>query len=241
MKRLLTRQVWCVAILLIAASVQLCGQKQKPSVGDNSDWWSITRVIDEGRRIKTQHRELDLSNHRILGVDLHEEALDRLQKKLGIVKTVGRGDAAVSREQACFRSAEGVPATYLIAEEGEVNSAFYLFSAARHWHGEEFCKPVPGVTNATSTESGVHLGMTPEELIGILGPPSSQSQNRLIYFLEKRKRSARSDAARCRAQYSKNEEGLVEECDFYDLSVRIEACFADSKLTYFAATVAETT
>jgi hypothetical protein len=209
-------------------------------IHDNSDWWSITGSTDDVGEMKTQDRELPRANFHVLGVDLSEYAVTRIQKRLGQTPIISRGDASTGREQACYRSSPE-PATYLIAEEGEVNSAFYLFNESAPWNGRELCKRLKLVSGSIGTDSGVHLGQAPEQVMTILGKPSKRSQSEIIYFLAAKEKTSPDASARCRAQYPEMSlEELRENCDVYDLTVFIRARFVHARLVYLGVSVAET-
>ena len=207
---------------------------------DDSDWWSITGSTDDVGEMRIQDRELPRTSFRVLGVDLSEDAVTRIQRRLGQTQTISRGDASTGREQACYRSSPE-PATYMIAEEGEVNSAFYLFNEGAPWNGRELCKRSELVSGSIGTDSGVHLGQSPEQVTTILGRPSRRSQSEIIYFLSTKKETPPDAAARCRAQHpEQSPEELHEDCDVYDLTVYIRARFVHARLVYLGVSVAET-
>lgn len=226
--------------LMGPASFKLCGQTRETPPHDDSDWWSITGSQDKGKILKAQNREIASANFRILGVDLREDAVARLGKKLGKTPIVNRGDASTGRTQACYCSSSKPP-TLLIAEEGEVNSAFYLFSDPTPWNGRDLCSRSSQVSRNVQTASGLHLGQTLDQVIKILGEPSERSRSELTYFLSVRKKTAPDAAARCRLQYhDSSDEDLHEECDAYDLTLFIRAKFAHSELVYLGVSAAET-
>jgi hypothetical protein len=233
--------VGLLLLLIGLPSFRLGGQAREVPPHDNSDWWSITGSSDEGEAVKIQNREIAVANFRVLGIDLHEDAVARLGKKLGETPIIGRGDASTGREQACYMSSEMRPPTFLIVEEGEVNSAFYLFNDATPWNGRDLCTRSKQISRTVQTASGLHLGQTPEHVIKILGKPSKRKESELSYFLRVKKRTSPDALARCRSQHSElNDKELHEDCDTYDLTVFISAKFAHSELVYLGVSTAET-
>ncbi len=235
-----TAQLILAMVFAAFAFVQLTGLSQTGSRYDDSDWWSMTRP-ESADAVKTRKREAAGANFSVLGVDLREDAIKRLARRLGKVDTVSRGDASTAREQACYRSSDGAPSTYLIAEEGEVNSGFYLLRDPKPWTGQDICKRTNAISEATTTDSGIHLGMSEIALIQILGTPGNRGPERISYSFGVRKPARKSDSVKCRLQNPKLSEGeLHKDCDEYDLSQFIDAHFEGNKLVYFGASISET-
>jgi hypothetical protein len=227
-------------VLAVLSGIQITGQSQAKPGSDDSDWWSMIRP-ESLDAVKTQRREAAGANFSVLGVDLRQDAIKGLARKLGKVDTVSRGDASTAREQACYRSADSAPSTYLIAEEGEVNSGFYFLRDPKPWTGQDICKRTNAISGATRTDSGIHLGMSQIALIQILGTPSNRGRERISYSFGVRKPARKSDSVKCRLQNPRLSEGeLHEDCDEYDLSQLIDARFEGDKLVYFGASTSET-
>jgi len=234
--------VWLLLPFIGLFNFQLRGQPRQISPDDNSDWWSITGPAGDGEVGTTQNREIADANFQILGVDLREDAIARLEKRLGKTPIVARGDGGESREQACYRSPQEEPPTFLIAEEGEVNYAFYLFNDETRWNGRELCTRSGQVSREAHTASGLHLGQTPEQVIKILGKPSRRTPNELSYVFEVKKGTAPDALARCRSQHPElSGTEIPENCATYDLTVFIRARFAHAKLVYLVVSTTETT
>jgi hypothetical protein len=154
------------AIGCVSAFAWQTESKQPPStvhLGDNSDWWSLTREDTDAEHITFQERELSRGNFQILGVSLDEGLLRRAEEKFGNATTVERGDASTGRAQLCYVSTGEVTSTYLIFETGEVNNTFYLFSAGPAWNGNDKCVATKVAIIGASTISGLHLGLTPSQ------------------------------------------------------------------------------
>jgi len=71
---------WLLLPFLGLFSFQLGGQARQVSPHDNSDWWSITGPAGDEEAGTTQNREIADANFQILGVDLREDAIARLEK-----------------------------------------------------------------------------------------------------------------------------------------------------------------
>jgi hypothetical protein len=139
---------------------------------DDSDWWSEGKSFDSEVHAEPQERELPNSNFRILEISLGDEMFNRAAMKMGKTTLVERGEAGEWRSQACYVSAEGPEKTYLVFEQGEVDFAFYLFAEGPDWKGRERCLRSTMVSRGLVTGSGLKLGLTPAEVITVLGKPS---------------------------------------------------------------------
>jgi|HubBroStandDraft_5_1064220.scaffolds.fasta_scaffold40706_3 hypothetical protein len=217
---------------------------QTPSVvpaSDKSDWWSMTASQSEENIEPVLHREISDKNYQIAGINLHDMELTAVNEKIGEAHPVQRGDASTWREQACYKSLPSERPAYLIFEHGEVNASFYLFNEATPWNGSGSCKQTEKVSSATATASGLRLGLTPEQVIGILGQPSVRKQNELVYAVEVKKQTAPDALARARQQHPElTEEQFRQDYATYDLTVLIRARFSRAKLVYLGVSITET-
>jgi hypothetical protein len=210
------------ALLLCSVALAQRMADNATVAGDNSDWWSLTRDLNEpsAPNIEPQKRVPAASNFSILGVALGDPQGVRLAAKLGKAAIVGRGDAATARAQVCYVSAKGTPAVHLIFEQGEVDNAYYLFSGGPDWQRSNLCAKSPLVSLSLKTGGGLALGQSRTQVEAILGEPTTTWKNRLIYF------------------------GVVhvkpKSGESYDLTSYIEARFSDHGLDYLGVVKTET-
>lgn len=220
-----------------AFSQQVTSKPAQPTIRleDNSDWWSLTKESASDEAIESQERELPSSNFRILGIDLDKGLKDRAMEKLGITTIVERGDASTGRYQLCYVSSDGTPKIYLIFETGEVNDAFYLFRGGTSWNGKDECSATKVVSSGLSTASGLHLGLTPSQVIAILGRPTNRRKGELGYAVHTRKKTSAAELKEWRKQQPElSDKEFKANYEFYDLSVGIVLKFVNSKLTYIS-------
>jgi hypothetical protein len=213
---------------------------------DTSDWWSILGQDDSElvANVQVEERELARSNFRILGISLTEKMFDKAAAKLGKAQVVNRGDASSGRSQACYVSTtkdEKEEKIHLIFEQGEVAFNFYLFSGGPDWYGSDRCASSNLVSRDLATVSGLHLGMTPSQLIAILGKPTTHRPHEFVYFVHARKRTSPADLKKAReAHPGLNDEEFHNNWDFYGLNAYIAIKFAASKVIYLAVSESET-
>jgi hypothetical protein len=240
------------AFLLLFGALPFSGllgqQPAEVPLNDDSDWWSVTNGKGSGLddqaqdgALKSQVREIAEGNFRILGMDIREGALEQAGKELGDAAEMDRGDAATGRAQKCYISPAPKDKTYFIVEEGEVNKAFYLFSEAAPWTGFEYCFRTSKIKRKMATASGLKLGLTPQEVIHILGKPSIQRQDELQYLLEFNKKTSPEELARLRkAKPNLSDEEIMLDFGSYDITVFIRAKFVHSKMEYLVISESET-
>jgi hypothetical protein len=142
-----------------------------------------------------------------------------VQKKLGAVAVVARGDAAVSRNQVCYKLPDNN--TFLIFEWGEVGSNVYLFRTKKRWNGKEQCVSSKIVNVPLNFSNGLKLGLSVGQVTRILGRPSRRSPTRLLYFLQA-------------------EEKNPGDLDGPVMTTYIDARFTESKLHYIGIVTSET-
>jgi len=210
-------------------------------LGDNSDWWSLTREDTDAEHITFQERELSRGNFQILGINLDEGSFRRAEGKFGRATTVERGDASTARAQLCYVSTGEATSTYLIFETGEVNNTFYLFSGGTAWKGNEKCFATEAVSSKSSTTSGLQLGLAPSQVIAILGEPSIHRKDQLSYYLHTRKKTSEVDLKKLRQQHHEmSDKEFADNYGFYDLTTELVLKFKDSKLAFLAVSKLET-
>ncbi len=207
---------------------------------DNSDWWSINRGTDSGEDLPVQKGELLPGTLRILGITLDENVFAQTEPKLGKAALIERGDASTGRQQACYKSA-GTPAdVYLVFERAEIGATFYLFVGGPTWEGADRCVESKAISNRLATASGVRLGMTPSQLVAILGKPTKRDGNRLVYSFLTRKKTDPKDLTEARRHNpGMSEKDFHANYDYYDLGTGVDATFTNSKLTYLAVSKVE--
>ena len=207
---------------------------------DDSDWWSLLRVDQPGPkpgRVVTPR-----TNFNVLGINLFDDNLFKtVAKRLGDATDVQRGDAATGRDQLCYVSVDRT--VHLVFEQGEVDSVVYLFRDGQNWTGSDLCRRSPLLTETVSTASGLRLGMTIAEVRKILGIPSVQDEDKLIYARQTKQRMPPTllEEIRRNDPHHYTDEEFHRQFDFYDESVYIEARFANHKLTYLAISQSGTT
>jgi hypothetical protein len=207
------RQTLLVAVLLSLSSCLAFGQNQTVELNDKSDWWSLLRTPSHNAQLQPAKGELDVSSFIIAGVSLTSSPFTSAIEKLGYAQKVKRGDGPTARRQLCYES-KGKPPSFLVFESAEVSEGFYLFSSKKDWHGRKRCTDTSS-TQAWKTDSGLRLGLSPAQVQTILGKPDDAHDNRVLYL----------------RQFKQNN---------LDVTLYIEARFADSRLNYLAVSRAET-
>jgi hypothetical protein len=224
-------------VLSIAiASLYLCHSTSAQSVRmkDHSDWWSILNEDSRRPNIKQSGLDLGSRNFKIVKLDLATVGFNDIQRELGRTVRISRGDGSTGREQACYKSPVERAPVFLIFEFGEDQSSFYLFADGAPWKGQSFCTRSKRVSEVLSTDSGLHLGITSEELKMILGKPDAIVGDKMMYSRAVKRKSALERFERQRKEYPEalSDAQAHNKFDFYTASLYIEAKFTNSKLTY---------
>jgi hypothetical protein len=238
--------ILCFSVGVLLLSRASAGQTLADNsvhLSDNSDWWSSNRIRDAGYNVKTQERVPSDANYEILGVNLSDDLFASAASRLGKAVLVEReNDASNRRTQTCYSSADDSGKVHLVFEKGAfpIGSGFYLFKGGVSWTGHEMCLSSKLLTGTLSTGSGLRLGQSPSEVIAILGKPSRQMQNELIYSFHARRRRTTDQLRSLRQVYSAlSEQEFNNKFEFYDLESGINAKFADQKLSYLAVSRVE--
>jgi hypothetical protein len=201
---------------------------------DHSDWWSILNENSRGPNIKPNGLDLGAKHFEIGKLDLARVRFNDIEKELGRTARISRGDGSTGREQACYSSSSERTPVYLIFEFGEDQSSFYIFADGAPWKGQNLCTRSKRVSDELSTASGLHLGLTSEELKAILGKPDAIIGDKIVYFRAVKRKSAPERFERQRKEYPEtlSDAQAHNKFDFYTASLYVEAKFTNSKLTY---------
>jgi len=194
---------------------------------------------EPGHKIRVQRGELPKGNFQIAGIDLaaHKEVLDQAVDSLGKTATHASGDASTALEEACYQSSDRNDGTLLIIQRGEVSPSFVLAADRSYWKWSTPCRRSTKVTRQISTASGLRLGLTQEQVIAVLGLPTSRMQNHKLhsdsisYDFEMRKRTSQTWLMRSRRQHPEmSEKELEQNYGHYDLWESINAEFVNNSL-----------
>lgn len=212
---------------------------------DNSDWWSrlnFSKASNLPNNLKPQERKISSSNFQILGIKLDECIRNTAMAKLGKATIVLRGDAGTGRTQICYASIKNKDKVYLVFEEGELDTSFYLFTDGSSWKGNNYATNSNLISRDLMTASGLRLGQTPEQVIAILGKPNIRRKNELYYWLQSKEKRPEKEIIKLRQEgYSRriSNKKFHEAHDFYYLGVYIDAKFLNSKLICLAVSKEE--
>lgn len=247
-----SRSIVAVSCLLIAIPSAL-GQVSK-DIAPHKAFDTFLTDQNNGKKVRVQRGELASTNFQIAGVDLtlNGELMGRAARVLGKVATTASGDAADYDEQACYRSAVANDGTHLIFGRGEVNVYFVLSIDGSARKKNAVCLRSERVTLDTATESGLKLRQTEEQVIAVLGLPTSRSgaskgkREELRYEFETRKHVAPQELARQLKEALKkdptlNRKEFHDSYDFLDLDESIRAQFVDDKLVQLTVSWVATT
>jgi hypothetical protein len=242
----LSKRKYLSSLLLLLLGLPLTGSATQTTdtvrLPDNSDWWSETRSPDSDEEIKTEKRELARTNFQVLGINLGETMFSRAATKFGKATTVERGDASTGRQQVCYASSGAQDKGHLIFEQGEVGYTSYLFADGPTWEGADRCFVSKAISRSLATASGLQLGMTPAQVIAILGKPTKRRENALSYSFLVRKKTSPKDLKEARERNpDMSEKDFQANYGYYDLGTGAVAKFVNSKLTYLGVSNVEST
>jgi hypothetical protein len=186
-------------LLLFACRVHAASETPRPDrysgeygdltdiyLDNNSDWWSeIPKGLGGEPPGELLIRRPEPQNFQILEISVWGYSLNWPQKivrTLGRAAVIERGDASVGRSQVCYKSVGGSGNTKLIFETGECSESFYLFEDGAPFVGSDRCVASMQVSERLKTPSGLGLGLTPTEVIKLLGQPSTTRPDNFVYI-----------------------------------------------------------
>ena len=233
------------ATLFLYALIGCAAAQTAPLRMDSSDWWSYTRQEElpneqPSQPVKFQNRKPAEANFRVAGIALGERwDFSTVRSKFGDAKEIQRGDAASGRNQICYSSSTAN--IHLIFELGEVDAVVYLFEDGHTWNGRELCAKSKAVSEQTSTDSGLRLGLQPAQVIRILGDPNISTPKKLIYYFGYKGKTPAKTLAEFRAEHANmTDSEFLKNYEYFDGEAYIEARFTSGKLSYLAISKSET-
>lgn len=232
--------IMCATLILLGSRPIAAQFGSNAHRGDNSDWWSLLRVLETGEASRQIGRfEPSASNFDVGGVKLdYDEFFQRVESRFGKTDEIDRGDAATARAQLCYTSADH--REYLVFETGEVELSLYLFTDGPAWSGSDRCAESDLVSPRLRAASGLGLGESSSEVESMLGRPAMSFKDRLVYEAMIRKKTSDKDLARFRKQNPEmSDKEFHENYDFYTLSTHIEVRFLHSSSVYIGVTKSE--
>jgi hypothetical protein len=231
--------------LFLYALIGCATAQTTPVRMDSSDWWSYTRQEElptkqPSQPVKFQNRKPAEANFRVAGIRLGETwDFSIVRSKFGDATEIQRGDAASGRNQICYSSSTGN--IHLIFELGEVDAVVYLFEDGPTWNGREVCATSKAVSEQTSTDSGLRLGLQPEQVIRILGDPNIATSKKLVYYFGYKEKTAPKALAEFRAEHpNMTDSEFRKNYEYFDGEAYLEARFTSGKLSYLAISTSET-
>ena len=136
---------------------------------------SIWPDINPAGSVQAADRQLDPSNHEILGVDVCNCGTHDIYSKFGPSIPV-REDI----HRLCYVS-DRDDTLVIFSFRGSRCFRFQLMLQKKKFNRWHFCAETPVVSRDLSTESGIKLGIAKSQLKTILGYPHRESNRNLIY------------------------------------------------------------
>ena len=227
--------------ILIAIPIARSYGQGKPQVAPSTKSDSID-TDENGNHVRVQQREIPGTNFRIAGVDLAASG-DFFDQVMGVLgKTGDQGvDDDDFKDEICYRSVAQNDTTHLIFGQGNIEQYFMLSADGSAWIWKIPCKPSAKITRDIATSSGLHLGQTQEQVIAILGLPTSHDRDvksgldDIRYTLETEKKISPQDLAPYLKDELKRNPKLdqaawIRNSGCYNLWVSVDAKFRSNHL-----------
>ena len=229
-----------LGILIAIPAARFYGQN-KPQVAPPAKSDSFVQE-ENAAEIRVQQREIPGTNFRIAGIDLAApgDFFDQVMGVLGKTVDEASGDD-VAIDEICYRSVEQRDTTHLVFGQGDSEQYFILSSDGSAWIWMIPCKQTPKVTGNLATASGLHLGQTQEQVIAILGLPTSHDRNlksgmdEMRYNLESEKKLSPQELAPSLQDELKlnpklDQQAWIKNNACYTLWVSVDAKFKNDHL-----------
>jgi hypothetical protein len=208
---------------LTGAATQITSTIRLP---DNSDWWSETRNPDSDEEIKTEWRELSRTNFHVLGINLGRPCSVARQQSSGKRQQLSAATRQLDDSKFVMRRLALRTKCISFLHGAKWGTRFYLFVDGPTWEGADRCFVSKGISRSTATASGLQLGMTPAQVIAILGKPTKRRENELIYSFSVRKKTSPKDLKEARERNPDiSEKGFQAHYGSYDLGTGVVAKF----------------
>jgi hypothetical protein len=227
--------------IFIAIPIARFHGQNKPQVAPAAKSDSID-IDENGNNVRVQEREIPGTNFRIAGVDLaaSEDLFDQVTRILGKTEDEASNDDDF-RDEVCYSSAAPHDTTHLSFGQGNVEQFFVLSSDDSAWAWKIPCRPSVKITRDLATSSGLHLGQTQEQVIAILGLPTSHDRNmksgmdEMSYDLKTEKKLSPQELAPYLQDELKHnpkvdQSAWIKNNGFYSLWISVDASFRNDHL-----------
>ena len=145
--------------------------------------WEADVVQFLDRHLK---RELSEADTTLMGMRLGKDGLSDVLSRIGLAPLVPRGGEAP--DELCYAAENPFEATWVVFGSGargrwEVLTHFRVLSRAP---ADLTCRRTPLITATVATDSGIHKGMSLQELRTRLGAPSQAEGGRVVFASARR-------------------------------------------------------
>ena len=141
----------------------------------------VVRFLD--RHLK---RELSEADTTLMGMRLGKDGLSDVLSRIGLAPLTPKGEQAP--DELCYAAENPFEATWVVFGSGargrwEVLTHFRVLSSAP---ADLTCRRTPLITATVATDSGIHKGMSLQELHTRLGAPSQAEGGRVVFASARR-------------------------------------------------------
>jgi hypothetical protein len=175
---------------------------------------------------------IDSRNLAVLGFTLGGNEVSDVEQRLGKARVSSAWDHGMT--QRCYESKSSDRTVLAIEDWTGTLSGFRIYRADK---SDPSCTKTALITPEISTASGLKLGLSKDQAIGILGKPTKSVGDILIYISEFKQPPTAEDIARFKQAYPGK--------DFSDLlffvRTEIKLSFKDSKISKIEVSHTETT
>ncbi len=185
------------------------------------------------------HREILEDQHlTVLGVTVGKQTLNDVQRRLGSTVILPRREQAPKR--ICYVSSRDDDGTIVVFEAGAIGgweeiTSVSIFSRKAKFVERPSCAASGIISKDVRTPRGLRLELDRRDLTKMLGAPTAERSNNVLYVYRKERRMTQEQIEKMAKLWPQ-----VKGHPFADVSSDIELTFADSKLVSLTISKVET-
>lgn len=181
---------------------------------------------------KREDSAAESQSREVLGFVLGKDEISSVVTRLGGARIISSPDESIARR--CYQS-EGTDHTVLVFEDWSGTlSGFQIYRSPKP---DSRCFGTSAVNNKLSTPSGLRLGLTRDAITQILGKPTEDKQDRLVYKSEWQRAMRPEEIARFKRAYPNEDTSALKVFVTSEIDLTIKG----SKVTSIKVLFTQTT
>lgn len=177
----------------------------------------------------------------IMGLTLGKHTLKDVQSELGKAELLPGLEHKPNR--VCYISGDNSDGTILIFQAWEISSvltSFRILSSQANFKESDQCAKSKLISKDMVTDGGLRLGLSRQQLKAILGKPTKEQGNSLLYVYHSKQSMTKEEIDEMKKVFRTSIPPSTKEEFYWDITSSIEGIFLNKELIVITVTKLET-